>query len=54
MASQPEKCAHPSCLCKVKEGEKYCSTFCEGEAKTSDITCLCGHAECGGARSHER
>jgi hypothetical protein len=54
MASRLEKCAHPSCLCLVKEGEKYCSTFCEGEAKTADIVCLCGHSECGGTRTHER
>ena len=46
MASQPEKCAHPSCLCTVKDGTKYCSTFCEGEAKTADIVCSCGHPGC--------
>ena len=33
------KCAHPSCNCKAKDGNKYCSTFCEGEAKTADIMC---------------
>jgi hypothetical protein len=42
-----EKCAHPSCHCKAKPGGKYCSTYCEGEAKTSDIICSCGHPACG-------
>jgi hypothetical protein len=52
MATNPEKCAHPSCQCTATEGSKYCSTYCEGEAKTSDIICSCGHAECGGDREH--
>ena len=41
-----KKCAHPSCACKAKEDSDYCSTYCEGEAKTSDIVCSCGHTEC--------
>jgi hypothetical protein len=47
MASNFEKCAHPSCLCAAKQGSKYCSTYCEGEADTADILCLCGHSGCG-------
>ncbi len=41
-----EKCAHPSCHCGAKPDSKYCSTYCEGEAKTADITCGCGHPAC--------
>jgi len=41
-----DKCAHPSCNCKAKEGSDYCGTYCEGEAKTADITCGCGHPAC--------
>jgi hypothetical protein len=41
-----DKCANPSCHCKAKPNSKYCSTYCEGEAKTPDIVCSCGHSEC--------
>ena len=41
-----KKCAHPSCACAAKADSNYCSTYCEGEAKTSDVVCNCGHAEC--------
>ena len=41
-----KKCAHPSCACKAKKDSDYCSTYCEGEAKTADIVCSCGHTEC--------
>jgi hypothetical protein len=51
MASNFEKCAHPSCRCSAKQGSKYCSTYCEGEAETSDIVCNCGHSGCGDATS---
>jgi hypothetical protein len=39
-----KKCAHPSCACVTTE--KYCSTFCEGQAGTPDIECECGHPAC--------
>jgi hypothetical protein len=42
----PKKCGHPSCACNAKAGSDYCSTYCEGEAKTSDIICNCGHENC--------
>jgi hypothetical protein len=45
MADQ-KKCAHPSCNCTAKEGSAYCSTYCEGQSGTSDITCGCGHTTC--------
>ncbi len=41
-----DKCAHPSCSCRARSNSEYCSTYCEGEAKTADITCNCGHAGC--------
>ena len=41
-----KKCAHPSCHCDAKKGSDYCGTYCEGEAKTADILCSCGHGEC--------
>lgn len=41
-----KKCAHPSCHCQAKQGSDYCSTWCEGEAKTPDILCSCGHPAC--------
>jgi hypothetical protein len=46
MADKPDKCAHPSCNCVAVKDSKYCSTFCEGNAKTPDIMCSCGHAQC--------
>jgi len=41
-----KKCAHPSCNCQAKEGSKYCSTYCEGAGKTTEIQCNCGHSAC--------
>lgn len=46
MADRSEKCAHPSCNCKRAEDSKYCSAFCEGNAKHPDVVCSCGHAAC--------
>lgn len=40
------KCAHPSCVCTVREGEKYCSTYCENARDTLEIGCDCGHPGC--------
>jgi len=54
MESKPEKCAHPSCSCTARKGSKYCSTYCEGEAKTVDIVCSCGHAGCGSSQVQPR
>ena len=48
MPDKKEKCAHPSCQCPPRPDSKYCSTYCEGEAKTSDIMCNCGHPACSG------
>ena len=46
IAMDTKKCAHPSCRCIAKEGSDYCGTYCEGEAKTADILCNCGHPQC--------
>ena len=39
-------CAHPACTCKVSEGEKYCSTYCEDAGDTTELSCNCDHPEC--------
>ncbi len=44
--AKEKKCAHPACACQAKEGSDYCSTYCEGVAKTADIDCECGHPAC--------
>ncbi len=46
MPETKKKCAHPSCHCQARDGSDYCSTYCEGEGGTADITCNCGHAAC--------
>lgn len=43
---ESRKCAHPSCQCHAVSDSKYCSTYCEGQAETSDIICSCGHQGC--------
>jgi hypothetical protein len=44
--TERKKCAHPVCNCPAREGSDYCSTYCEGEAHTADVDCLCGHPGC--------
>ena len=44
--TEHKKCAHPSCHCKANGDSSYCSTYCEGGAKTADIICSCGHPAC--------
>ena len=41
------KCKHPACNCMISEEAKYCSTYCEDAADTTEIACNCGHAGCG-------
>jgi hypothetical protein len=50
MADEQEKkeCKHPACSCPVAEGQKYCSSICEGAGDTTTIDCDCGHPECQG------
>ena len=40
------KCAHPACNCTVKDGEKYCSTYCHDAGSTTELICNCGHPGC--------
>jgi hypothetical protein len=44
--AKDKKCAHPSCNCKAREDSNYCSAYCEGAGKTTEIQCNCGHSEC--------
>ena len=42
-----KKCAHPSCNCTVKEGDKYCSQYCKDAGSDEvEIACDCGHPSC--------
>jgi hypothetical protein len=43
---QKGMCAHPSCNCLVKEGEKYCSQYCHDAGDTIEISCNCEHPGC--------
>jgi hypothetical protein len=44
--AKDKKCAHPSCNCQAKEDSDYCSTYCAGAGKMTEIGCSCGHAAC--------
>jgi hypothetical protein len=47
VASEPKKCAHPSCQCHITTGDKYCSEICkDAGAEETEIGCDCGHPEC--------
>jgi hypothetical protein len=48
--NQPQKCAHPECLCQTREGSDYCSPYCTDAAArhNHDQECQCGHPECAG------
>ena len=41
-----KKCAHEVCQCIPREGEKYCSAYCEGAKGTITLKCECGHPAC--------
>jgi len=47
--AENKKCAHPSCNCHAREGNEYCSVYCEGAGTAPDIQCGCGHTECSGS-----
>ncbi len=48
------KCSHAKCNCTdtryEREGQRFCSAACAGDAQTSlaDAMCGCAHAGCGG------
>ena len=47
-------CAHITCSCVVKPGEKYCSESCrEAGSDEVEIACECGHASCAMAAEEE-
>lgn len=56
MASQSindnKRCAHQDCLCEVREGQLYCSEYCQSTAKLKSTdeaartSCLCADEEC--------
>lgn len=50
MADEKEgrTCANPTCSCKVQDGQKFCSTSCEGKGKVVELDCECGHPQCSG------
>lgn len=41
-----KKCAHPACNCMAREGDSYCSPYCEAAKDTTEISCNCGHTGC--------
>jgi hypothetical protein len=47
MDDKKDKCAHPPCTCNAVKDSKYCSAYCEGQAKTPAILCECHHPGCG-------
>ena len=50
-----QRCAHPSCHCKVTGGEAYCSEHCrkrvESPTSSEPEGCRCGHPACDAART---
>ncbi len=44
--AKDKKCAHSACKCQAREDSNYCSTYCEGAGKTTEIQCNCGHSDC--------
>ena len=48
MKNNQDKCSHPACNCRAKEGSTYCSTYCETKADVTEIVCECGHPACKG------
>ncbi len=42
-----KRCAHEGCVCKVSEGETFCSDYCREHAGHAEERCRCGHPECG-------
>jgi len=46
MANESKKCAHPACMCKVDQNNKYCSEYCHDAGSVTEISCNCGHAGC--------
>lgn len=39
-------CAHPPCICEVREAGAFCSDHCREAATLDSETCTCGHLDC--------
>ena len=50
--TDPKKCAHTACACFAKEGEKYCSQYCQDAKDVTSIACDCGHPGCENSRTN--
>jgi hypothetical protein len=51
MASETQKCAHPSCQCQVAASDKFCSELCKTAGSSEvEIACDCGHPACANRR----
>lgn len=48
MAETENKCAHAVCDCAAKDGNKFCSEYCEDAEKAAvmEIGCGCEHPPC--------
>lgn len=48
--TRTNKCAHVTCDCPARQGEKYCSEYCEDAHKAGimEIGCGCEHEACLG------
>ena len=47
-----EKCAHPSCNCRVSDDGrygKYCSEHCREASDSVELMCDCKHPGCSNA-----
>lgn len=49
MAEENKKCGHEMCDCVVAGDSLYCGDHCQKSAEQDivEITCDCGHPECG-------
>lgn len=42
-----DHCAHIPCLCKVADGQQYCSDACrDAGSEEVEIACQCAHEQC--------
>lgn len=44
------ECAHKVCTCDAKKGERFCSEWCEANAKAPE--CHCHHDSCDAPHHH--
>lgn len=47
MSETAKKCAHPGCVCTIRDGDKYCSPYChDAGSHEQELACDCGHSGC--------